>query len=178
MCVGAWLSVCMSVNTFPRNFVFLLGQTILDPATVCAYMGPVFTFTFSRRSYPERHTVSTGTFPPRQVGGSALPKDTTSFGTAGNRSGNLLITSPTPSTLSHLTPLNPSIHLPLRSIGALLLTVSIFLSPPPSLTPLSTHLFLSPPPCSLFLSFPLSFFSFFSLSFSLSFADCWMLNLR
>ena len=41
-------------------------------------------------------------------------KDTTSFGMAGNRSGNLLITSPTPSPLSHLTPtsyLSPTSHL-------------------------------------------------------------------
>ena len=34
-----------------------------------------------------------------------MPKDTTSFGTAGNRSGNLLITNPTPSPLSHRTPI-------------------------------------------------------------------------
>ena len=34
---------------------------------------------FGRRSYPERLKVSTGTFPPRQVGWSALPRDTTSF---------------------------------------------------------------------------------------------------
>ena len=49
-------------------------------------------FTFSRRTYPEQFTVSTGTFHP------------TSFGRAGNRPGNFLITSPTPSPLSHLTP--------------------------------------------------------------------------
>ena len=36
----------------------------------------LFTFTFSRHSYPERFTVCTGTFSPRQVGWSALPKDT------------------------------------------------------------------------------------------------------
>ena len=53
-----------------------------------------FTLSFSRRSYPERLTVSTGTFSQRQVGWSALPKDTTSFCTAGNRTNNLL--SPTP----------------------------------------------------------------------------------
>ena len=39
-----------------------------------------FAFTFSRRSIPERLTVSTGTFSPRQVGWIALPKDTTSLG--------------------------------------------------------------------------------------------------
>ena len=50
----------------------------------------------SRRSYPEWLTVSTGTFSPRQVGRSALPRDTTSFGTAGIRTNNLLIDSPTP----------------------------------------------------------------------------------
>ena len=37
-----------------------------------------------------------------------MPKDTTSFGTVGNRSSNLLITSPTPSPLSHLTPSDSS----------------------------------------------------------------------
>ena len=35
-----------------------------------------------------------------------MPKDTISCGTAGNRSSNLLITTPTPSPLSHLTPLS------------------------------------------------------------------------
>ena len=56
-----------------------------------------FTFrSFSRRSYPERRTVSTGILSPRQVGWSALPKDTTSYGAAGNQTNNLLIHSPTP----------------------------------------------------------------------------------
>ena len=39
-----------------------------------------------------------------------MPKDTTLFGMAGNRSGNLLITRPTPSPLSHLTPILRSLH--------------------------------------------------------------------
>ena len=38
---------------------------------------------FTLYSYPERLTGNTGTFSPRQVGLSALPKDTTSFGTPG-----------------------------------------------------------------------------------------------
>ena len=62
-------------------------------------------FTFSRGSYPELLTVSTGTFSPRQVGWSVLPKDTTSCAPAGNRTGNLQITSPMLYPLSHLTPL-------------------------------------------------------------------------
>ena len=51
-----------------------------------------------------------------------MPKDTTSICTAGNQSGNLLITSPTPSPLSHLTPsrwciiLLPECHHPLESL--------------------------------------------------------------
>ena len=64
---------------------------------------PSLHFTFSRRSYPERLTVSTGTFSPRQVGWSALPKDT-SCALAGNRTGKLQITSPMLYPLSHLTP--------------------------------------------------------------------------
>ena len=51
------------------------------------------TFTFSRRSYPEGLGVSTGTFPH--------------LGSARNRTGNLPITSPIPSPLSHLTPYVP-----------------------------------------------------------------------
>ena len=42
----------------------------------------IYILSFSRRSYPEQLTVRTGTLPPRQVGWSALPKDTTSFGLA------------------------------------------------------------------------------------------------
>ena len=40
-------------------------------------------------------------FSLRQEGGSALPKDTMSFSTAGNRTNNLLINSPTVCTHTH-----------------------------------------------------------------------------
>ena len=39
---------------------------------------PGVTFTFSRRSYPERLNVSSGQFPPKQACSSDLSKDTTS----------------------------------------------------------------------------------------------------